>query len=98
MKLNPFGNNKNKQLVKQLQELKAEIMRNSLIPRIRYQGFIVRDRKTKQALGGKNISGFFVYLDKELAQQQLDSIMKMSKEKYEVFPVDVVYTEERQEQ
>jgi hypothetical protein len=98
MKFNPFRNNSNKQLMKELQELKVAIMKNSLIPRIKYQGFIVRDRKTKQALGGKNISGFFVFLDEKLAQQQLDKIMKTSKEDYEVFPVDVVYTEERQEQ
>lgn len=98
MKFNPFRNNTNKQLMRELQELKLAILKNSLIPRIRYQGFIVRDKKTKQALGGKDLSGFFVYLDKEFAQQQLDKIMKTSKEKYEVFPVDVVYTEERQEQ
>ena len=98
MKLNPTRNKTNKQLIKELQELKVEILKNSLIPRIRYQGFIVRDKKTKQALGSKNISGFFIYLDKELAQQQLDKIMKTSKEKYEVFPVDVVYNEERQDQ
>ena len=97
MKLNSFRNNTNKQLMKELQELKIAILKNSLTPRIRYQGFIIRDKKTKQALGGKNISGFFIYLDKELAQQQLDKTIKISKENYEIFPVDVIYSGEGQE-
>lgn len=98
MKLNPFKNNKKNQLIKEIQELKVAILKNSLIPRIRYQGFIVRDKKTKQALGGKNIPGFFVYLDEESVKQQLTKVAKNLQENYEIFPVDVIYTEERQEQ
>ena len=98
MKFNPLRNSTNKQLMRELQEIKVAMLKNSLIPRIRYQGFIVIDKKTKQALGGKDLSGFFVYLDKEFAQQQLDKIMKASKENYEIFPIDVVYNEEGQEQ
>lgn len=98
MKLNPFKNNKKNQLIKEIQELKVAITKNSLIPRIRYQGFIVRDKKTKQALGGKNIPGFFVYLDEESVKQQLTKVAKNLQENYEIFPVDVIYTEERQEQ
>jgi len=45
MKFNPLRNNTNKQLMKELQELKVAILKNSLIPRIRYQGFIIRDRE-----------------------------------------------------
>jgi hypothetical protein len=98
MKLNPFKNNKKNQLIKEIQELKVAILKNSLIPRIRYQGFIVRDKKTKQALGGKNIPGFFVYLDEESVKQQLTKVAKNLQKNYEIFPVDVIYTEERQEQ
>ena len=100
MKFNPFRNNTNKQLMKQLQELKAEIMKNSLLPRIRYQGFIIRDRKTKQALGGRENPGFYVYLSEDTAKQQLKKVATHLhlEEHYEIFPVDVVYTEERQEQ
>ena len=94
MKLNPFRNNKNKQLIKELQEFKAEILKNILIPKIRYQGFIVIDKKTKQALGGKNISGFFVYLDKEIAQKQLEKLKIEIKENYEVSSVNVIYGED----
>lgn len=100
MKLNPFRSNSNKQLMKELQELKVAIMKNSLIPRIRYQGFIIRDKKTKQVLGGRENPGFYVYLSEDTAKQQLKKIATHLhvEENYEIFPVDVIYAEERQEQ
>lgn len=98
MKFNPFRNNKNKQLMKELQELKVAILKNSLIPRIRYQGFIIRDKKTKQAVGGKEIPGFYVYLNESSVKQQLKKMPTNLQKNYETFPVDVVYNEERNEQ
>ena len=100
MKFNPFRNNTNKQLMKELQELKVAILKNSLIPRIRYQGFIIRDKKTKQALGGRENPGFYIYLNENIAQQQLKKVAThlQLEEHYEIFPVDVIYSEERQEQ
>lgn len=98
MKFNPLRNNTNKQLMKELQELKVAILKNSLIPRIHYQGFIIRDRKTKQAVGSKDVPGFYVYLNEDSVKQQLKKVAKNLQEDYEIFPVDVIYTEERQEQ
>jgi hypothetical protein len=98
MKFNPFRNNTNKQVIKELQELKVAILKNSLIPRIRYQGFIIRDKETKQAVGSKDVPGFYVYLNEDSVKQQLKKVAKNLQENYEIFPVDVIYTEERQEQ
>jgi len=84
--------------MRELQELKVAILKNSLIPRIRYQGFIIRDKKTKQAVGSKDVPGFYVYLNEDSVKQQFKKVAKNLQENYEIFPVDVVYTEERQEQ